>query len=344
MKIGIHYSKGSFCDRWVKYCDDQKIPYKLVNCHQSDIIFQLNDCDALMWHHYQTNPTDLLIAKPILFSLEQAGKALFPDFFTNWHFDDKLGQKYLLEALGAPLVKSFAFFNKQEALEWAEKSEYPIVYKLRRGAGSANVKLVNSFSDAKRIINKAFGNGITNFDSWEYLKEGIRKKFLNKGSWYSIFEGIAMIVMKPRYARMLGREYGYVYFQEFIPGNNFDIRVIVIGDKAFAIKRLVRENDFRASGSGLIIYGKENFNDETIQLAFNIADKLSAQTVAFDFVYKQGEPLILEISYGFVIEGYDNCAGYWDKKMNWHEGPFNPYGWMVEDLLKNAQEKNTHYK
>ena len=40
------------------------------------------------------------------------------------------------------------------------------------------------------------------------------------------------------------------------------VRVIVINDKAFAIKRMVRKNDFRASGSGIIEYDKENLTDE----------------------------------------------------------------------------------
>jgi hypothetical protein len=42
----------------------------------------------------------------------------------------------------------------------------------------------------------------------------------------------------------------------------------------------------------------------------------------------------LEISYGFVAEGYDPCEGYWDKDLTWHEGSFNPYGWMVDMMIK----------
>ena len=32
----------------------------------------------------------------------------------------------------------------------------------------------------------------------------------------------------------------YIYFQEFIPGNEFDTRVTVIGDRAFAFRRMNR--------------------------------------------------------------------------------------------------------
>jgi len=34
-----------------------------------------------------------------------------------------------------------------------------------------------------------------------------------------------------------------------------------------------------------------------------------------------------------MAKGYDPCEGYWDKDLNWHEGAFNPYGWMVQLLL-----------
>jgi predicted ATP-grasp superfamily ATP-dependent carboligase len=130
-----------------------------------------------------------------------------------------------------------------------------------------------------------------------------------------------------------------VYFQKFIPGNDHDIRVIVIGDKAFAIKRMVRENDFRASGSGNVLYEKENFDNDTVRLSFEMAEKLQTQCVTFDFVYQENKPFVVEISYAFLKEGYDPCTGYWDKNMDWHEGKFNPYGWMIEDIIKKVEEK-----
>ena len=130
-----------------------------------------------------------------------------------------------------------------------------------------------------------------------------------------------------------------LFFQDYIPGNDYDIRVIVIHDKAFAIKRMVRENDFRASGSGSILYEKEHFNEETVSLAFEVSEKLKDQCMAYDFVYLDGKPLIVEISYGFDMVGYDACTGYWDKDLNWYDGKFNPYGWMVEDVIESVKNK-----
>ena len=112
--LAIHHSKDSFSERWIPYCDEKGIAYKLVNCYANDIVQQLKDCDALLWHHHQGNPRDIIFAKPLLFSLEQSGMKVFPDFNTNWHFDDKLGQKYLFESVNAPLIKSYVFYSKEE--------------------------------------------------------------------------------------------------------------------------------------------------------------------------------------------------------------------------------------
>lgn len=143
MKIAIHNSKGSFSDRWIDYCEENNIQYKLVNAYDSDIVEQVKDCSAFMWHHHHANYKDTLFAKQLLYSLEQKGMKVFPNFNTTWHFDDKVGQKYLLEAIKAPSVPSFVFYSKKEALKWINNTTFPKVFKLRGGAGSANGKITN---------------------------------------------------------------------------------------------------------------------------------------------------------------------------------------------------------
>jgi glutathione synthase/RimK-type ligase-like ATP-grasp enzyme len=335
MKIGIH-NKGSFSERWISYCRAKGISYKIVDCYRNDIVNQLADCDAFMWHYNHKSPKDSKFAKQLLFSVQAAGNKVFPDHNTMWHFDDKVGQKYLLEAVGAPMVPSYVFYSRNEALEWARKTNYPKVFKLRNGAGSDNVRLVKTEKDAIILINKAFKRGFKQYEGWYNLKERLRKFRLGKTTFWDVFKGIVRLVYTTEYARVSGREIGYIYFQDFIPGNDHDIRVIVIDDKAFAIKRMVRDNDFRASGSGIIQYEKEHFNDETIKIAFNVSEKLNAQCMAYDIIYLEGKPLIVEISYGFAVEGYDACAGFWEQNLTWHEGQFDPYGWMVDILLKEG--------
>lgn len=337
--IAFHVRPGdTFDNRWIDYCKKNKIEHKIVNCYANDIIQQLADCKALMWQIYQGNPKDILMAQSLLFSLEHIGIKIFPDFKTSWHFDDKIAQKYLLESIGAPLAQTWVFYDKVSAQNWANNTEFPKVFKLRAGAGSQNVKLVFSKKHAKRLIRKAYKSGFPQYDSVGDLKERWRKYKLKMTSIYDVLKGIIRLFYLPPYARLKGSEKGYIYFQEYIKGNDHDIRVIIINKRAFAIKRMVRQNDFRASGSGSVLYDRQLFDEKTIKLSFEIAEKINSQSVAFDFVYDSGKPKILEISYGFIPKVYDPCEGYWDVEMNWHKGPFNPYGWMVDGIVESTDQ------
>ena len=334
--IAIHNSSFGFHPHWITYCQKKGIPFKLVNCYVNDLIDQLKDCKALMWHHAQQNPKDLIIAKQILFALEHTGFKVFPDFKTGWHFDDKLGQKYLFERLGLPFVPTYAFYDKKEALEWASQTSFPKVFKLRGGAGSVNVKLINTQNEAEKLIEQAFGKGFANYDKWDSLKERWRKYRQGKVEIWEPIKGILRFGGAPPYAQVLGRERGYVYFQDFIPNNDSDTRIIVIGDKAFAIKRYVRKNDFRASGSGNLNYSKEEFDELLIRLAFEVNNAMKSQCTALDFVFDElGNPLLVEVSYGFPQKNFaDGCLGFWNRDLNWFPGKFNPQGWMVDLIAK----------
>lgn len=336
MKIAIHHKEESysFSKRWIAHCERNNIAFKIVDAFDNDIIRKLQDCDAFMWHHHPGQFKDVLAAKKILFALEHAGIKVFPDFKTGWHFDDKVAQKYLFEALNVPLVPSYIFYDKKDALDWSEKTNYPKVFKLKGGASSANVRLVRSKQEAHNLIKKAFGKGFAQFDRINNLKERIRRFKSGQDNFLGVLKGLGRLFIKTEFSKKQANERGYIYFQEFIPKNDCDIRVIVIGRKAFAIKRMVRENDFRASGSGNIVYEPTQIGEKFIDLAFKVNSKLGSSSIAFDFIVDQNNnPLIVEISYGYAIDAYDPCPGYWDSDLKWHDGQFNPQEWILENIL-----------
>ena len=292
-----------------------------------------------MWHFSQGNHKDNLIAKQILFALEHTGLLVFPNFNTSWHFDDKVAQKYLFERIGEPLVSSYSFYSKSEALDWIEQTTFPKVFKLRGGAGSQNVQLINSKSQAKKITHKAFGRGFSKYDAWGSLIERLRKYKSGLFPFKEVIKGVIRLFYSPAYARLGAREKVYVYFQDFIPNNICDIRIVVIGAKAFALKRFVRENDFRASGSGKFAFDRSEFDERCVQIGFDIAKRLALQVAVLDFVFDEvNNPKIVELSYGYSHLPYDNCPGYWDDNLNWHEGKTIKEEWMVQmiyDQIKN---------
>lgn len=337
MKIAIHNRSGSFSDYWVKYCQKTGIEYKLVNAYDNDIVEQIKGYDAFMWHHHQSNYKDCLFAKQLLYSLQMAGVKVFPDFNTGWHFDDKVGQKYLLESIDAPLVPSYVFYTKEDALKWIENTTFPKVFKLRGGAGSHNVMLVHTKAEAIRYTKIAFGKGFSQTNLTHLISDDWNKYKLGKVTLFYILKDVAAFYLKQNsFRKMYSREKGYVYFQDFIPDNSFDVRICVVGGRAFAIKRMVRKNDFRASGSGNLVYNKSEIDERCVKIAFNICDRLRLQCVGMDFVFDaNNNPLIVELGYGFTAVPYFKCEGFWTSDMKWHDGTdFDFCGWMVETVLK----------
>ena len=340
MKIAIHKS-GGFSERWVAYCEKNNIDYKIVNAYDSGIVEQVKDCDAFMWHHSHINYKDALFAKQLLFSLEMAGKKVFPDWRTCWHFDDKVGQKYLLEAIGAPLVPSYVFYTKKEALDWINKTSFPKVFKLRGGAGAANVKLAHTATEARKLVRKAFGKGFTQYNSLVNLKDRWRLYRIGKTDFKDVLKGVIRLGYKPDFAKMHAPEKGYIYFQEFIPNNSTDFRVKVVNGNCWAFQRSVRSNDFRASGSGHLVFDNQQIPQKMVLSAQETAKKLQLQSVAFDFIHDKVNDtyLIIEMSYGFGFDENEMCNGYWDCKGQFHNEQFNPFDWMVEEVIKSVQNK-----
>lgn len=341
MKIAIHNDMNSYSKRWVAYCKEKGIDFKLVNCYDTEIINDLKGCKALFWHHNHANYKDVVFAKQLLFALEHSGLNVFPDFNSGWHFDDKLGQKYLFEANKVPHAKSFVFYDKKTALNWVEKTSFPKVFKLRGGASASNVKLVKTKKQAKELIKKSFNKGFPLFDSLGVFKDTF-KLYKQKKAKLSEVKYFLKAYFKPKKYEyfLLPRQKGYVYFQEFIPNEGFDYRIEITGKYAICMVRYARKNDFRASGGHHNKYDKELITKDVIKMAFDIYKKLNLQSCAFDIVRNKEteELLLIEISYCYGIDKDEFEHGYWDESGNWYDKKFDSRDWMI-DLIVNKKNE-----
>lgn len=343
MMIGIQSNLRGFAVGWLEYCKKNNINYKLIDIYQNDVISQLRECDAFMWHYNHLSKKDHQVAKRLLTALEHSGKICFPSIYENWHYDDKVAQKYLLESVSAPLIPSYVFYDKNEALDWASETSFPKVFKLTGGAGSSNVKLIKSQSEANNIIRRSFGKGHSIFDQRKYiLEEGFSKYRKNK-SVVSLFKSFYRL-FKPLNTEWVNHiEKDYVYFQEFMPDNDFDCRIIVVDqNKVFGYKRFNRDNDFRASGSGSFehLY-PQNVDERILRIALETARKLKMNSIAYDFIYdKNNQPIIIEITFAYGTKGANTSPGYWDEHLVWHEGILDKFQyWMVENVINQVKTK-----
>ena len=338
MKIAICKCGNGFEAGWVNKCERDQLEYIFINPYDNDIIHQLRveGISHVLWHWHHSSPKDWLFARQLIVSMQQMGVKVFPDIRTCWHFDDKLGQKYILEASDLPIAQTWMFYSAEDAISWARQTTWPKVFKLRAGAGSKNVRLIRSYLQAQKYINKMFGAGFPSANVGAQL--AITAKVVRNSPvamikrLYRLPHYIAGILAR----RTLPRQKGYCLFQEFIPGNLFDTRIIIIGKKAIGIRRKVRENDFRASGSGMLDYCPDKISLDCVRIAFEAAMKLRTQSLALDFVMApDGTYRIIEISYAYTASAYYKCPGYWDAGLQWHLANVRPEEWIIDDLLSN---------
>ncbi len=333
--IGIHDSPRSFSDRWIEVCLQKAIPFTRLNCLSTDILEKCADLSAVLWHWTLNKSEEQLVARQVIAALEQSGIIVFPNLASCWHYDDKVAQKYLLEAIGAPVTPTWVFTNRDEAMEWVAGATWPKVFKLRCGAGSSNVRLVRTRREAETICRRAFGRGF--YARPGYLSD-TRTRLRKIGNWLELWQKLRgapkSAITYLNFRRRAPRERGYVYFQEFLPGNKFDTRVTIIGNRAFGYIRSNRPNDFRASGSGRPVYEVDLIDKRCLEIAFRLAERLGIQSLAFDFLFDhRQEPQVGEISYCYVPSMVHACRGYWDRDLGWHEGHVWPQDVILEDML-----------
>src|SRR5690606_17880321 len=140
------------------------------------------------------------------------------------------------------------------------------------------------FSQAKQYTKKMFTSGI-------HPTPGVLADAQNKFKVAGDFKGILRRLKKlPGFFNMVKRgrmfpvEKGYVYFQEFIPDNKEDLRIGITKDHIWGVKRKVRKNDFRASGSGMIHYDQSDVPLDTLGKLNEVIVNGYFQSIALDVV------------------------------------------------------------
>lgn len=340
MKILIHLSQSKrthstgWIFPWVDYCQQNNIEYVTIDLLRGDTINFVRDFDILLWHFGQYNYTEMLEARSILYSAQKMGLKVFPDFNESWHFDDKIAEMYALQSVNAPIPESKVFYDMNTFEQWmASNPALPVVGKLRTGSGSHNVKLLKSKSALRDYAKRMFGKG---YDPAPSLLYKTTSNVRSSHDWKT-FKAKAKRI--PEFLRVLSsakkfpNECGYVYLQEFVPNDGYDMKVVVVGDKLSGFYRPVRTHDFRASGGGEFLYDKKMFTDDIIKSAFSVAKALGVQCIGFDYVVNKntGKGLIVEMSYGFSHTAVLGMGGYFDKNGVWYDKPLN----VPEEIIKN---------
>jgi len=308
-----------------------------IDVYNNGALPNIRKCDPFMWR-FKHRPDERALASRLLPVVEDSlGIPVFPDWRTHWHYDDKVAQLYLLRANGIPIPDTTVAWSKEAAFDHIQTAKYPFVVKLATGAGSANVVLVESKEQALALAHRLFGGGV-----FGYGRMGVSRKA--RGILRRCREALAYVGNSSLPAPSVWWDFhkNYMYFQEFLPGNTHDTRVSVIGRRAFSYMRFNRPGDFRASGSGNFDPEPSKIDTRFIALAYNTAKSLGTQSIAIDGVYRNGEPVLVEVSYTYLSWMVHSCPGHWEvtesldeaeNKWKWVQGRMWPEEAQYRDFI-----------
>lgn len=248
-KIGIVQDYGPY-PRWTKYrrfLDNNAIPFDFYNIHAHDWIEKANEFDIIIG--VPSNELSCLQEiREKYYVLETfLDKACYPSHKHVLIYEDKKMESFISKIKGFPFARTYISYNKEDALQLVGKIKFPVISKIIPGSGSVGVEFVRNQSQARRIVGQAFSrNG--------------RK--------------IQVVYF---------RQKDYVYFQDYIPNDGYDIRVIVVGAWIFGYYRKVLQGDFRASGMGQV--EKRELPEEAIRIAFEINKVIKSPQLVVDMVH-----------------------------------------------------------
>ncbi|MGA1821098.1 MAG: ATP-grasp domain-containing protein [Thermoplasmatota archaeon] len=300
--VGDH----SICywEKYRKFLKHNRIRYDFVDIDRRDWMDQVKKFDMIIWHPH-SDPATLANAKSKIYFMEKhLGKICYPPYREMWYYEDKVRLAYLFELHDLPLVKTFITNDRKEAEEYVKTAKYPFISKIRTGAGSRGVELIRDRKSAEKFVKEVFERGRETY--WSYI-----------------------------------RQKGYVYFQEYVPDLEYDLRIIVVGNKYQGYYKMTPEKDFRASGAGII--EKKDLPEEALDIARKVKDRLKANTLAVDMVYceKEKKYRIIETSIfvqirttrQLIIDGIPGYYEFTDGEYVFKEGRFWTQEWTLEEVM-----------
>jgi glutathione synthase/RimK-type ligase-like ATP-grasp enzyme len=210
--------------------------------------------------------------------------------------ENKGYQEYYKKIIGIDSLEGYYFNNDTVNYDYIRKTyHFPLVLKQIDGSGSRGVVLVKSEDELRKEVSSFKISTHVRF--MIYCRESIFKFF------------------KLKYNRSkldYYKDHSNFVIQEFVPNLKFDYKVLIFFDRYYVLKRNIKENDFRASGSGNFEFVE--IEDSLLEYAKNIFEKINEPFMSLDICF-DGEKYYLIEYQGIHFGQYTqlNADGYYNK-------------------------------
>lgn len=320
MKIGIFTSPmGTLTvEQAVKSCDECGVDSQVVDIYSANWIENVkaaSDCDGFFCPSNCISQEIKTIQDERYYFVSQIlHRPIYPDFTGLYIHESKRNMAAWLEINGYPHAKTRVFTRRDEALEYLDNCQYPIVTKANVGAGASKVVIIKNKAKAKCMAKKCLINS-----SLFFLKSGFAYK-MRFHHWYV-----------PPMWDVRNRQKDYFIVQDFVKDVQHEWRILKVGDSYFGHQKLLKGNF--ASGSGMV--GWVAPPKELLYMVHEICEKGGFYCMDVDiFETKDGKYSINELQasfgsyldYQMSIDGHHGRYVYKDGDFVFEEGDFNVLG------------------
>ena len=256
------------------------IDFRSEDYHSARVLYQSSEDPNLRYKDY---------IEDVLLGLQLAGARLIPSFMHFRAHHNKVFMEILRDLGNLPEIQSIGS-RKYGALEELERDIdsicYPVVVKPGAGSRSEGIALCgdrDALIGASRKISRSFSS--VNFRGWF-------RGFLSGEKYKSISSYRGKFIV-----------------QNYIEGLCGDYKVLVYADRYYVLRRMNRDNDFRASGGGRLSYPIT-----TPSVVLGYAEKVFAHFkvpfASLDIAVRHDIPFLLEfqfVSFGqYALEKSDH--------------------------------------
>jgi len=308
LRVAVGKDRSAWCEKLaetleLKVKQGQTLSYEVVDFDTWDWVSKANGVDVVIWNPVVMGPKAALHFKEKIYFMERhLKKVVVPNYHTVWHFESKVAQSYVLENCGVPTPRTVVSSDYRDATEGLRQLKPPFVFKLSHGASSKNVFMVTDRKLALRKLSEILCHRL-----WKDARRAGGSK-----PWFLVSHLAEPWFWPTVLSRLRSEEwFDVAYVQEFIPGNDKDLRITAIGNRyAFGFWRRNRPDDFRASGSGVIDY-ELPIPEAAVRYCLELNRRLSFDSMAYDIVFQTGGMVVLEMSYSYVDSAIHDCSGYY---------------------------------
>ena len=241
----------------------------------------------------------------VVLFLKEKGAVLLPKYeLLRANNNKSFMELYKVAILeGTEFLQARVYGCLEDLLSQIDRIRYPVVFKPSEGSMSSGVALAKSKAELLGLVKKYAKT--SNLRSW--LKEMVRqRKFLGyvKNSYYQ-----KKFILQP-----------------YIPNLENDWKVLIFGEKVYVLRRGVRKNDFRASGShlGYKAGSKSGFPVDHLDRLLDFKNKIGLPSISIDYTFDGKNGYIIEFqgiyfglsTHNYSDDYYQRVDGKWEVKAN----------------------------